>query len=238
MVAVASGISPARMPSTPWPRTRSISPSSPGRSPARSAPNTPTWAFSPSPSACKSSPSAFPTISGTRASTSITQGADARHLRAKDHQLEGTSAARMKRSPFINIRAGARHLGDFRRVALWRQPQGAAPEGRDRSPSSEDARDALEFTPGAIAPLAAPLVDDARCHALGIDLHGSVARPTAADVAAGTYPIVRPIVAVVVGRPTLNIRVVTEYLTGPAGPGARQEVRRLRDSTRSRSPSP
>jgi phosphate transport system substrate-binding protein len=83
--------------------------------------------------------------------------------------------------------------------------------------SSEDARAALELNAGSISPLAAALVDDSRCHALAIDLGESLAKPTNDYVAAGTYPIVRPIIAVVVGRPALGIRVVTEFLTGPDG---------------------
>jgi phosphate transport system substrate-binding protein len=83
--------------------------------------------------------------------------------------------------------------------------------------TSEDARDSLEFTPGAIAPLAAPLADGSRCHALAIDLGERVAKPTVEGVAAGNYPLERPIVALVVGKPTLSIRVVTEFLTGPEG---------------------
>jgi phosphate transport system substrate-binding protein len=83
--------------------------------------------------------------------------------------------------------------------------------------TSEDARDDLEFTPGAIAPLGATFVDDARCHALGIRCSDHVGRPTPMEVAANRYPAVRPIIAVIVGRPALAIRTVTEYLTGPAG---------------------
>jgi phosphate transport system substrate-binding protein len=83
--------------------------------------------------------------------------------------------------------------------------------------TSEDARDDLEFTPGSIAPLGATFVDDARCHALGIRCTDHVGRPTPLEVALNRYPAVRPIIAVMVGRPALAIRTVTEYLTGPAG---------------------
>jgi phosphate transport system substrate-binding protein len=83
--------------------------------------------------------------------------------------------------------------------------------------TGEDARDDLEFIPGAIAPIAAPLADGTRCHALGIDPPGKVARPTPEDVAKGAYSIARPILAVTVGQPVLAIRTVTEYLTSPAG---------------------
>jgi len=83
--------------------------------------------------------------------------------------------------------------------------------------TSDDARDLLEFTPGSIVPISASLVDGARCHALGIDLNGRITRPTPEEVAAQTYPMVRPIIAVVIGRPTLSIRTVTEFLTGSEG---------------------
>jgi len=87
----------------------------------------------------------------------------------------------------------------------------------DKVNSSEDARASLEFTAGAISPLAATLVDGTRCHALAIDLGESIAKPTNEYVAAKTYPIVRPIIAVVLGRPALGTRVVTDFLTGPEG---------------------
>jgi len=83
--------------------------------------------------------------------------------------------------------------------------------------TNEDVRNSLEFTPGSIGPLDASLVDGARCHALDIDLPDMIARPTAEDVAARKYPIVRPLIAVIVGRPTLKIRVVTDFLVGPGG---------------------
>lgn len=83
--------------------------------------------------------------------------------------------------------------------------------------SSQDARDVLEFTPGSIAPIAAVLADGSRCHALGIELPDRIVFPTVENVAAGAYPVVRPLIAVVVGRPALANRAVTEFLTGPAG---------------------
>ena len=83
--------------------------------------------------------------------------------------------------------------------------------------TNEDARDSIEFTPGSIVPVNAGFIDGSRCHALGIDLPDDIARPTAADVASGLYPLLRPLVVVVVGRPSLATRAVTDYLTGPAG---------------------
>jgi phosphate transport system substrate-binding protein len=87
----------------------------------------------------------------------------------------------------------------------------------DSIASSSDARDTLEFTPGAIAPIGASLVDGSRCHALGVMLTDHVGWPTAAQVASGQYPLVKPMFMVSVGRPTLEIRVVTDFLTGPQG---------------------
>jgi len=83
--------------------------------------------------------------------------------------------------------------------------------------TSQDARDDLEFTAGAMVPMAAGFVDGVRCHALGVTLSGSLAQPIAADVASGKYPIQRPLSAVTVGRPTNAIRVVTEFLTSADG---------------------
>jgi len=87
----------------------------------------------------------------------------------------------------------------------------------DNLANSQDARDALEFTDGAITPIGAALVDNERCHALGVDVAGKVLEPTADQVSSGAYPLVRPMVAVCIGRPTLNIKVVTEFLTGDDG---------------------
>jgi len=83
--------------------------------------------------------------------------------------------------------------------------------------TNDDARAALEFTPGTIAPLDAGFVDGSRCHALDIDLPERIARPMAEDVAAGIYPLVRPIFAVVICRPSLAIRTVTEFFISPSG---------------------
>jgi len=87
----------------------------------------------------------------------------------------------------------------------------------DNVANSQDARDALEFTPGSIAPIGAALVDNDRCHALGVVVSGRAVAPTPDQVSSGAYPLVRPLVAVCNGRPTLNIRVVTEFLTSDAG---------------------
>ena len=83
--------------------------------------------------------------------------------------------------------------------------------------TSQDARDDLEFTPGSIAPIAAGFADGSRCHALGIKFPDHVAELSPKQVAAGGYPLVRPIIALTIGRPTLRIRAVTEFFTGPAG---------------------
>ena len=83
--------------------------------------------------------------------------------------------------------------------------------------SSEDARDSLEFTPGSIAPLSAALVDGSRCHALSVEIKTGTAKPVPADIASGAYPIAQPLSVVVNGEPRLNVRTVTEFLTGPEG---------------------
>lgn len=87
----------------------------------------------------------------------------------------------------------------------------------DNVANSQDARDALEFTPGSIAPIGAALVDNDRCHALGLIVSGKTLAPTAGQVSSGAYPLVRPLVAVSNGRPVLNVRAVTEFLTSDAG---------------------
>jgi len=83
--------------------------------------------------------------------------------------------------------------------------------------NSQDARDILGGGVGAIAPMGAGLVDNSRCHALSITVSGTAVPPTAAMVAAGAYPLVRPLLAVSVGRPVNAIRNVTEFLASPAG---------------------
>jgi len=117
---------------------------------------------------------------------------------------------------FYNFEQGA---GIWEIFAQWLyEDNRRAPLPKVQSvPNSADARDDLEFTPGAIVPIGAAYVDGTRCHSLGILLPAGATFPTAADVAAGKYPPVRPIIAVVIGRPTLNIKKVTEFLTGPAG---------------------
>jgi phosphate transport system substrate-binding protein len=86
-----------------------------------------------------------------------------------------------------------------------------------KNSNSQDARDALEFGAGTIALMGAGLVDNSRCHALSITISGTAVPPTAAMVASGAYPLVRPLIAVSVGRPVNAIRQVTEFLASPAG---------------------
>jgi phosphate transport system substrate-binding protein len=100
---------------------------------------------------------------------------------------------------------------------LYGDPRKAPLPKVEKVANSQDARDALEFTAGAFAPIGASLVDGDRCRALGLDIDGKVVTPTPQAVASGAYPLVRPMVGVCNGRPTLNIRVVTEFLTGEAG---------------------
>ena len=83
--------------------------------------------------------------------------------------------------------------------------------------SNEDAADDLEFVPGSVAPIGAAFADGSRCHPLGLSLGKRIVQPIPADVADGGYPIVRPLIAVTVGKPALSIRTITEFLTGPAG---------------------
>ncbi|MGA3171109.1 MAG: substrate-binding domain-containing protein [Chthoniobacteraceae bacterium] len=100
--------------------------------------------------------------------------------------------------------------GDNRKAPL--------PLKREQLGTNEDVRDTLEFTPGSIGPVPAAMADGSHCHPLGIDLGERVANPSTQDVAGQYYPVVRPIFAVVAARqPDLDLRVVTEYLTGPRG---------------------
>jgi len=121
--------------------------------------------------------------------------------------------------------------GDNRKAPL--------PFGR-KSASSLESRDDLELTDGAFAPLAAGYIDGKRYHALGLmDEHGAISRPVPTDVAQGKYPIVRPINAVVVGLPTLDVRTVTEYMTGPDGQGILKKTGALgADAAATPTPNP
>jgi phosphate transport system substrate-binding protein len=83
--------------------------------------------------------------------------------------------------------------------------------------NNQDARDDLEFTPGSMAPIDVSFVDGTRCHALGLQFLDHIVTPTPDQVAAGHYPMTRPILAITIGRPTLSIRAVTDFLTGPSG---------------------
>ena len=98
--------------------------------------------------------------------------------------------------------------GDARKAPL--------PKGQ-RLHASADARDALEFTPGGIAPIFTALIDGTNSHALGVDFPEKVAWPVIQDVASGFYPLVRPLTAVLVGKPALANLAVTNYITSPAG---------------------
>lgn len=100
--------------------------------------------------------------------------------------------------------------GDARKAPLGRFPTVA---------SNAEARNTLEFTPGSMTQISPLFVDGKRSHALGIraDNGRDVIEPTPQNVAAKRYEMSRGMYLVVNDRPTLNIKVLVDFMLGERG---------------------
>ncbi len=84
--------------------------------------------------------------------------------------------------------------------------------------SNEEARSKVASTRGAISQLSAAWADGERVFALGIELaDGSVVRPTPQAVAAGEYPLSRPLFLVTDGEAGRDARELIDFLLGARG---------------------
>lgn len=100
--------------------------------------------------------------------------------------------------------------GDAKRAPLGRFPTIA---------SNEEARNTLEFTPGSMTQISPSFVDEQRSHALAIrlDPNADTLKPTLENVAAKRYGLTRSMFLVVNDKPTLNIKIVVDFLLSERG---------------------
>ncbi len=83
---------------------------------------------------------------------------------------------------------------------------------------SEDARNTVQFTSGALAVASINWIDGKKIHGLAIkDESGAVIEPTAANAASGKYPLARPAMIVVGETPVGGKKKVIDFLLSPAG---------------------
>ncbi|MEA3186813.1 MAG: phosphate transport system substrate-binding protein [Chthoniobacter sp.] len=84
--------------------------------------------------------------------------------------------------------------------------------------SDQEARDTLEFKPGAITLIPPLAVDGKRSFALAVrGEDGTVVEPTLENAAAGKYPMARPLLVVVDEKPTLDVKTMVDFLLSPRG---------------------
>lgn len=95
-----------------------------------------------------------------------------------------------------------------------------APLGSDfdavRTP--EETRDSVEFNRGSLSVAPPRFADGKGVFALAIkDEQGATVQPTLEEMHSQRYPLSRPIIAIVGGRPTGEVREVLEFLRGKEG---------------------
>ena len=84
--------------------------------------------------------------------------------------------------------------------------------------SDAEARNILEFTPGAITQISPLFLDGLRSHALALTQDdGSIVAPSAENVAMKKYPITRPLFLVINDKPTREVKVMTDFMRGARG---------------------
>jgi phosphate transport system substrate-binding protein len=84
--------------------------------------------------------------------------------------------------------------------------------------SNEEAKACLETTPGSIAQLALPLADGKTAFPLAItDDAGKTVEPKIETVVSHAYPITRPLLIVINGKPVGPIKDLVEFMIGPRG---------------------
>lgn len=81
-----------------------------------------------------------------------------------------------------------------------------------------DARDSVSFNSGGVSIASLQWADGKEVFALGTREEGGPAiTPTMANIAAGKYPLARPVIAVFANKPTGNKKKLLEFLLGEKG---------------------
>ena len=83
---------------------------------------------------------------------------------------------------------------------------------------ASDVAVSVEFNARSISVMEFGSFKEGRLHALGIRLpDGSIAEPTAANIASGRYALARPLMMIPARKPVGNIRKFVEFMLGPKG---------------------
>ena len=86
--------------------------------------------------------------------------------------------------------------------------------------SYDDIRNAVQFTPGSFSQIPIGCVDNKELFALGIgNERGDVIRPDAETFISGQYPICRKLWMVTNDRPTMNVKVLVDFMLSDRGQG-------------------
>ncbi|HWB60944.1 MAG TPA: substrate-binding domain-containing protein [Chthoniobacteraceae bacterium] len=93
------------------------------------------------------------------------------------------------------------------------------PDSRSAQTKTDDeAKAYLESTPGSIVQVSLLFASDNHLHALAIKADdGKLAQPTIAGVADHSYPVARPLIMVVKGRPLNNVETFVKFMLGDQG---------------------
>jgi len=84
--------------------------------------------------------------------------------------------------------------------------------------SYDDIRSAVQFTPGSFSQIPCSCVDNKDLFALGIrDQDGNVVQPNAETFIRGTYPLCRKLWMITNDRPTLNAKVLVDFMLSERG---------------------
>jgi phosphate transport system substrate-binding protein len=122
-----------------------------------------------------------------------------------------------RRVVFFNKEAGRGTWEVFARW-LYGDPKAAPLVNLPEVGSNEEGRGKVSATPGSISQLSAAWADGRRIFAVGLKLDdGRVARPTAAAVLDGSYPLSRPLLLVTNGPPQGSAKALVELLLSPRG---------------------
>jgi phosphate transport system substrate-binding protein len=100
---------------------------------------------------------------------------------------------------------------------LYGDPEAAPLVTHPEVGANEEARTKVASTPGAMSQLSAAWADGETVFALGIEQEGGVVHPTPEAIAAGRYPLARPLLVITDGPPAGAAKRLIDLLLAPRG---------------------
>ncbi len=101
---------------------------------------------------------------------------------------------------------------------LYGDPKKAPLVSHPEVGANEEARSKVAGSRGAISQLSASWADGVKVFALGIrGEDGAIVQPTAEAIAAGEYPLARPLFVITAGPPQGEVRALVDFLLGARG---------------------